>query len=301
MRPASGSRSSSSGVGVEVGGELFSLQTLWALAYGPSSYGGAFPSSIDAMIERDMLRKGLPGEVSATLIECGPGTRERMMLPKDATFAPPLMRPGKILAVARNYRAHAAEMGSEAPPELRWFLKIPSTVIPSGAPIEVPAWLEGEVHHEAELALVIGKPAKNLSEAEAPEVIAGYTVLNDVTARGMQAEAKQQRMPWDAAKNLDGFCPMGPFFVLSESIANPANLAVECRVNGEVRQQGNTSDMMHSVAKIVSDLSKHLTLLPGDVIATGTPEGVGALNDGDVVECEIESIGVLRNPVVRGS
>jgi len=199
--------------------------------------------------------------------------------------------PTKVIAVGRNYVDHAKEMSSEVPDTPAIFLKPPTTVIGPMAAIRIPHGI-GEVHHEAELAVVMGKVARNVTPADAPDYILGYTAANDVTARALQRTDVQ----WTRAKGFDSFCPLGPA-IDTEFDPSEAN-SIVCRVNGELRQEGTVSDIVFGVPEIVSFVSSVMTLLPGDVILTGTPAGVGPIVDGDRVEVEIEGIGVLMNPVV---
>jgi 2-keto-4-pentenoate hydratase/2-oxohepta-3-ene-1,7-dioic acid hydratase in catechol pathway len=197
--------------------------------------------------------------------------------------------PTKILAIGKNYADHAAEMGGEPPAEPLVFAKLPTTVIGPGDAILLPA-LSSEVHYEAELAIVVGALARSIPVERAQEVILGYTCANDVTARDLQAADGQ----WTRAKGFDTFCPLGPWI---ETDLDVSSVGVRCRVNGETRQDGDTRDLVFTVPQLVSYVSAFTTLLPGDVILTGTPAGVGPLRDGDEVEVEIGGIGILRNPV----
>lgn len=199
------------------------------------------------------------------------------------------VRPTKIVALGKNYRAHAAEMGSEVPAEPLIFLKPPSTVIGPEAPILLPS-MSQRVDYEGELAVVIGRRAHRVPAEEALRYVLGYTCANDVTARDLQRKDEQ----WTRAKGFDTFCPLGPWVVTD---VDPGQLTVVTRVNGQVRQQGNTVDLVFGVAELIAFITQVMTLEPGDVIMTGTPAGVGSLQPGDVVEVEIENIGVLRNPV----
>ena len=198
--------------------------------------------------------------------------------------------PSKIVCVGRNYAAHAAELGNAVPAEPLIFLKPPSAVIGPGEPIVLPPVSEN-VQHEAELAVVIGRRCRNLAPADVPAHVFGYTCLNDVTARDIQRAETQ----FTRAKGFDTFCPIGPWIV--EGMPT-GDRAVRCRVNGEVRQDGRTAQMIHDVASLVAFMSSVMTLEPGDVISTGTPAGVGRIVAGDTVEIEIEGVGVLSNPVV---
>lgn len=199
------------------------------------------------------------------------------------------VQPGKIVCIGRNYRQHAREMGGEVPPEPLFFLKAPSAVVGPNDAIVIPA-ISGEVHFEGELAIVIGEECRRISEAEAAEFIFGYTILNDVTARDLQKSDGQ----WSRAKSFDTFCPIGPW-VDTEFV--PGHQRLITRVNGEIRQDCPLSDMTYSTGRLIEHISRVMTLLPGDVIATGTPAGVGRIVEGDVVEIEIEGLGKLSNPV----
>ncbi|HEY2461886.1 MAG TPA: fumarylacetoacetate hydrolase family protein [Candidatus Acidoferrum sp.] len=198
--------------------------------------------------------------------------------------------PGKIVCVGRNYAAHAAELGNEVPKEPLIFLKPPSSVVGPDEPIVTPAYSQ-RVEHEGELALIIGRRCKNLRDSDdALSNVLGYSCLNDVTARDIQKTEGQ----FTRAKGFDTFCPVGPHI---ETELDPANTLVETRVNGALRQSGNTSLMVYPVAFIVRWISRMMTIHPGDVIATGTPAGVGPLLAGDTVEVGVSGVGVLRNPV----
>jgi 2-keto-4-pentenoate hydratase/2-oxohepta-3-ene-1,7-dioic acid hydratase in catechol pathway len=198
--------------------------------------------------------------------------------------------PTKLVCVGRNYAEHAAELGNEVPPEPLIFLKPPSSVIGPDDPVVYPAISE-RVDHEGELALVIGVRCRNLSEADAERVIYGYTVANDVTARDLQRADGQ----WTRGKGFDTFAPVGPWI---DTDFDPANKAVRCLVNDEVRQDGNTSLLIYSIARVLAHVTRFMTLEPGDLLLTGTPAGVGAVKPGDVMTVEVEGLGKLRNPVI---
>jgi 2-keto-4-pentenoate hydratase/2-oxohepta-3-ene-1,7-dioic acid hydratase in catechol pathway len=210
-------------------------------------------------------------------------------------FEPPQVRllapvlPSKIVAIGLNYRAHAEETGRGLPEEPMIFLKPTTSVIGPGDPILMPPQ-SARVDHEAELAVVIGKATRNVKAGDALGSVLGYTCANDVTARDLQAKDVQ----FTRAKGFDTFCPLGPHIVTD---IDGGKLDVICRVNGEVRQSSNTSDLVFGVAELVEFVSSVMTLLPGDVICTGTPDGISPLADGDTVEVELEGIGVLSNPV----
>jgi 2-keto-4-pentenoate hydratase/2-oxohepta-3-ene-1,7-dioic acid hydratase in catechol pathway len=208
----------------------------------------------------------------------------------DVRLLAPVL-PSKVIAIGKNYADHVAEMGGETPPEPVLFLKPSTAVIGPREPIVYPAALSERVDFEGELAVVIGRLCRQVPPSRVPEVIFGYTCANDVTARDLQAKDGQ----WDRAKGFDTFCPLGPWI---ETDADPADLELTTVVNGEIRQYSRTSLLMHDVAALVTFVSAVMTLLPGDVLLTGTPAGVGPLKDGDEVSVTIEGIGTLSNEVV---
>ena len=198
--------------------------------------------------------------------------------------------PSKVVCVGRNYREHAAELGNKMPDEPLLFLKAPSSVIGTGDSIELPVASQ-QVEHEGELGVVIGRVARKLSSSDDPlSYVFGYTCVNDVTARDLQRKDVQ----FTRGKSFDTFCPVGPWI---ETGIDPSNVAVETRLNGEVKQKGNTADMAFPVAFLIRYISEIMTLYPGDLIATGTPAGVSRMKHGDTVEVEVSGIGVLRNGV----
>ncbi|VXC00318.1 FAA hydrolase family protein [Plantibacter sp. T3] len=213
-------------------------------------------------------------------------TGERVPL-ADAVLLAPVIPRSKVVAVGKNYHDHAAEMGGEAPTEPLLFLKPNTSVVGPGDAVVFPKQSE-RIDFEGELAIVIGGVAKNVSAERADEVIFGYTIANDVTARDLQESDGQ----WARAKGFDTFCPLGPYIETEFSFDGAT---IETRVDGEVRQHAPLSDMVHSIGAIVEYASAVWTLLPGDVILTGTPAGVGPFTDGQVVEVEVSGIGVLRN------
>lgn len=198
--------------------------------------------------------------------------------------------PSKIVCVGRNYLEHARELGNDVPERPLLFLKPSSSLIGDGDAIVLPSQ-SGQVEHEGEVGVVIGRSARNVAAADAMTFVAGFAPLNDVTARDLQRSDGQ----WTRAKGFDTFCPLGS--TTPADGIDPAGLEVICRVNGEVRQRGHTSEMAFPIPVIIEFISSVMTLFPGDVIATGTPAGVGALRRGDVVEVEIPGIGRLNNPV----
>jgi 2-keto-4-pentenoate hydratase/2-oxohepta-3-ene-1,7-dioic acid hydratase in catechol pathway len=214
------------------------------------------------------------------------------------SLLPPVTRPPKIIAVGRNYRAHAAEEAAAVPEAPLLFAKLPSALVGHDGTITWSASLTSQVDYEAELGVVIGRRARQVRPEEALDHVLGYTCLDDVSARDLQVADGQ----WTRAKGLDTFCPMGPWVVPADEIPDPGDLRVRCRVNGELRQDASTRDLVHGIAELIAYCSRSFTLEPGDVIATGTPGGVGAfrdppvfLGDGDLVEVEIDGIGMLRN------
>jgi acylpyruvate hydrolase len=227
---------------------------------------------------------------------------------EDVRLAAPIARPGKILAAGKNYADHAAEGTGDKKVELqpfpRGFVKVPSTIIGPYDPVEI-APVTAQLDYEAELAVVIGKRGRYIPRERAYDYVAGYTILNDVSARDIQlTEAKYGNHM--IGKNMDTLCPMGPWIVLKDEIANPMDLELQCKINGEVRQSSNTRHMIHDIPAMIERWSWG-TLEPGDIIATGTPAGVALggrfpyLKPGDVMECIVEGIGSLTNPVVAGS
>ncbi len=213
-----------------------------------------------------------------------------------------LPKPSKIVCVGQNYAAHARELGNDLPSEPVLFQKAPSSWAGPFDPVELPPGAE-KLDYEVELGVVIGKKAKRISEEDSMDHVEGYLVLCDYSERSWQKERGGQ---WNKGKSHDGFCPAGPGVVLAGEISDPQNLRIWSRVNGEIRQDSSTSDMIFGVRKLISYISQFMTLLPGDVIATGTPGGVGAgmrppqfLKVGDVVELGVEGIGEIRQEIVK--
>jgi 2-keto-4-pentenoate hydratase/2-oxohepta-3-ene-1,7-dioic acid hydratase in catechol pathway len=241
-------------------------------------------------------------DINALISEAdSPGiTNERIALSLDAIEFLPAVHPSKILAIGRNYVDHAIEGGAAPPTAPLLFNKLPNSLSAHNAPIVLPDISE-KVDYEAELAVVIGRRARRVSEAAALDHVFGYTLINDVSARDLQFGDGQ----WTRGKGLDTFAPLGPFITTRDEIADVQALKIEGRLNGEVMQSSNTARMIFGVAFLISYLSQGMTLEPGDVIATGTPEGVGVFRDppvllkaGDIYEVEIEGLGTLRNPVL---
>ena len=224
-------------------------------------------------------------------------------LPGRPAFGVPIERPSKILCLGKNYHAHAAEFGSTAPEEPMFFNKLPECLIADGANVRLPAKV-GRVDHEAELCLVLGADAKDVSPPEARHLAIGATLIDDVTARQLQGTDRKRGFPWLRCKSFDSFGPIGPWVVPFEDLfdgeipddATP-DLAIEARVDGEIKQTSRTGLLVHRIANALAYLSQHTTLRPGDLLATGTPEGVSPLSAGQRVEIACERIGVLRHGV----
>ncbi|MFZ4814260.1 MAG: fumarylacetoacetate hydrolase family protein [Phototrophicaceae bacterium] len=224
-------------------------------------------------------------------------------IPLESVWLRAPFHPRQIIAIGRNYGEHAAEMKQEKPSAPLIFAKLPSSVISDAEPIVWSRGVTQEVDYEGELGVVIGKKAKRVSEADAMKHVYGYTIANDVTARDLQHRIDKQ---WTRAKGLDTFCPLGPCVVSATDIEDPHALTITTTVNGQVRQQASTADMIFSIPYLIHYCSHMFTLEPGDLILTGTPSGVGAgmtppqfLKHGDVVSVSISGIGVISNPCVE--
>jgi 2-keto-4-pentenoate hydratase/2-oxohepta-3-ene-1,7-dioic acid hydratase in catechol pathway len=230
------------------------------------------------------------GEIEGDLF--GAYKRLKAEIPlKDACLLAP-STPSKIVCVGRNYVEHAKELGNEVPKVPLIFLKPPSSIIAPGETIQLPPQ-SAQVEHEAELVVVIGKRGRNVTTESARDLILGYTIGNDVTARDLQKTDGQ----WTRAKGFDTFCPFGPWI---DTDFNPADALITCRVNGQMRQLASTRDMVFNIGALISYITSVMTLEPGDLIFTGTPAGVSQLNPGDTVEVEIDGLGLLSNPVKNG-
>jgi 2-keto-4-pentenoate hydratase/2-oxohepta-3-ene-1,7-dioic acid hydratase in catechol pathway len=216
-------------------------------------------------------------------------TGERVPLSEVKLLAPVIPR-SKVIGVGLNYAEHAAEMDDVSSDDPVVFLKPNTSVIGPDEPIRLPEGI-GRVDHEGELAIVIGSLAKNVKREDFASVVLGYTIANDVTARDLQARDGQ----WARAKGFDTFCPLGPVI---ETEIDPSDIRLETRVDGDLRQVASTSEMVHDIPSLIEFVSAIWTLLPGDVILTGTPSGVGEIRDGEVVEVTISGIGTLKNPVI---
>jgi 2,4-diketo-3-deoxy-L-fuconate hydrolase len=302
--------SSNPRVGAVVGDAVFDLAALaadLARERGSVRHGrGGFPRSMHELIAGGAQTLAAAREAAAH----GEAVQKRQGLDAlaaqklgqalaRARLEAPIPRPHRnVFCLGRNYKEHAAERGAEAPPHPVYFTKAPECVLAPGGPIVHHA-VTKELDYEVELAVIIGSAGRDIARADALAHVFGYTVVNDVTARDLQKRHGQ----WFKGKSLDTFCPMGPVLVTADEIPDPQALAIALRVNGETRQSSHTSKMIFPVDECIAVLSQGFTLLPGDVIATGTPEGVGAalgkfLKAGDRLEAEVEKIGVLANRVV---
>lgn len=259
--------------------------------------GGDLP---DEMLE--FLRLGEPAMQQAAAIVIG---AEHTLALDQVSLISPVPRPGKVVAIGLNYMDHIRETGLGMPKLATMFCKYSTSVIGDGEAIRWSTALTRQVDFEAELAVVIGKTARNVAEADAYDFIAGYTNCNDVSARDLQFREGDQ---WLRGKCLDSFCPLGPWLVTRDEIEDPHKLSISCRVNNEIMQDSNTAEMIYRIPYLIEYLSEAFTLEPGDVIATGTPHGVGAfreppiwLESGDLVTVGIEGLGSLSNPCVSSN
>jgi len=249
------------------------------------------------VVTGDIDDQGIPDEDSLITILAGDPlhvgvepTNQSLPLSEVRLLAPVIPR-SKVVAVGRNYAAHAAEMGSDVPDEPLLFLKPNTSVVGPGDPVFYPRQSQ-DVHYEGELAVVIGRICRDVPRARAADVIFGYTVANDVTARDLQRKDVQ----FTRGKGFDSFCPLGPWI---ETDLDVSDLAVQTYLNGDLKQDGRTSDMVFDVPTLIEQISSVMTLLPGDVILTGTPEGVGPMEVGDEVEVFVQGIGNLTSKVVK--
>jgi 2-keto-4-pentenoate hydratase/2-oxohepta-3-ene-1,7-dioic acid hydratase in catechol pathway len=258
--------------------------------------------ALDAQQFPDMtafLSAGSSALQSAEKISRGEAPPKARFDLRDVTLLAPVTRPGKIIAVGLNYRDHAIETKLDIPESPIIFAKFPSSLIGPEAPVVLPAD-NPQGDYEAELAVVIGRTAKGVSEADAMNFVAGYMPLNDVSARRFQFADKQ----WVRGKSCDTFCPTGPWLTTRDAVPDPHALAIGLRLNGQVMQNSNTSNLIFRIPTLIQFISASITLEPGDIIATGTPDGVGFsrkppvyLRSGDVMEVDIQGLGVLRNKV----
>ncbi len=226
-------------------------------------------------------------------------------LPGAPKYDVPVLRPSKILCLGRNFPSHAAEFGEAVPEQPLFFNKLPESLIPHEATVVLPHWVDTRIDHEVELAVILGfidpdrRGRKYVSADTAMELVAGYSILNDITARQIQSEDRSANQPWLRSKSFDTFCPLGPWVVSATDLPELGDRPICLSVNGELRQSSTLDKMVISVADAIAYLSRHTTLRPGDIIAMGTPAGVGAIDDGDEMVGEIRGIGQLVNRVRR--
>jgi len=213
------------------------------------------------------------------------------------TFMPPVPQPSKVVCVALNYRAHAAEGNQAPPPEPALFFKAPSTLVGHYAEVLAPPTSQ-RVDYEIELGVVIGRTARRLTAENWSEAVLAYTIFNDVTARDLQLAAIQAGLPWDRTKSFDTFGPVGPWLVTPDEVPDPQDLALELKVDGELRQSVNTRDMIFPLRELLPYITNGITLECGDLIATGTPEGIGPVPHGAIMHAAVEKLGTLSNPVL---
>lgn len=217
-------------------------------------------------------------------------------LASEVTFEPPMASCSKICCLALNYADHAQESKLQVPPRPVLFFKPPSALVGHRADILPPSCTR-HVEHEVELGVVIGKRARDVPANDWRDVVAGYTVINDLTARDLQVASMQRGEPWDRSKCFDTFAPIGPYLVTPDEVGDPQHLDLRLEIGGEVRQSANTSQMVFELPNLIADLTDGMTLLPGDVIATGTTAGIAPVQDGDVMRATVQKVGVLENRV----
>jgi 5-oxopent-3-ene-1,2,5-tricarboxylate decarboxylase/2-hydroxyhepta-2,4-diene-1,7-dioate isomerase len=264
------------------------------------------------LIRLDSLAPNAPGDPLALLDEFGVEDLSRRanelweagmsattppLTEAEASFEPPVEHCGKVVCVALNYLAHAEEGDLTPPTEPIIFFKPHTSLVGHNQSVVCPA-RSSRLDYEVELAVVIGRRALNVPADRWQEVVAGYTIFNDVTARDLQLDAIAANVPWDRSKGFDTFAPLGPYLVTPDEVADPNALDLEIRIGDRVLQRSNTRHMIFPLGELIADITDGMTLEPGDVIATGTPDGIGPAADGDVMEATIEGLGTLRSPVV---
>ncbi|WP_079908338.1 fumarylacetoacetate hydrolase family protein [Paenibacillus sp. 32352] len=275
-----------------------------ALQAVPAAPGQSVPQNVHGVINGGAPAvASLQAYVDQALSAAASGTAGYILNESDLKLGPCVTHPNKIICVGLNYRKHAEETNAPIPQYPILFNKFNNTLTGHGADVPLPVKVTDQVDYEAELVIVIGKEAKYVSKENALDHVFGYCNVNDLSARDLQMRTQQ----WLLGKSCDGFSPLGPYLVTADEVGNPNDLSIRCIVNGEVRQNSNTSDMIFYCDEIVSYISQHMTLVPGDIILTGTPEGVVLglpedkrvyLKAGDVVTIEIEKLGSLTNKMV---
>jgi 2-keto-4-pentenoate hydratase/2-oxohepta-3-ene-1,7-dioic acid hydratase in catechol pathway len=258
--------------------------------------------------DRVVVLSELPADPVAVLADTGPaelarqadahaaGTPADVLAEADLVFEPPVAHCSKICCLALNYAAHAEESRLEVPPEPVLFFKPPTALVGHGAAVRPPA-RTAHVEHEVELGVVIGRVTVDLDPADWRSAVAGYTVVNDMTARDLQLRHMHRNQPWDQAKAFDTFAPAGPYLVTPDEVPDPHDLDLSLSVGGQVRQHANTAWMVHRIPRLLADLSDGMTLLPGDLVATGTTAGIAPLADGDEMHAAIAGVGTLVNRI----
>jgi len=284
-------------VGIRTEDEVLDLNKCLKVYSGSTGEKFSLPLDMKALIEQELYKK----EVLLNLLESvkNSGREEECGIREEFEYDLLVKYPQKMLCVGRNYRAHAEEFGNVVPPAPFYFSKLPSSLNKHNGEIIIPKVEKGKIEHEIELAAIIGKKGKYIPEDKAFDYIAGFTVFNDITARDLQKVDMKEVIPWARSKSYDTFGPMGPYLVPKEFIENPQNLEMELKVNGKTFQKSNTAMMIYKINAVVSYISTYCTLLPGDVISTGTPEGTSAIKPGDRIEAAIEKLGTLTNTVVK--
>ena len=266
-----------------------------------TSRQGSFPDDMSALLQSDDTTWQLVGSVTAWAEALPDSAGASLRQPLDRVrLAPPLANPSKIICVGLNYHDHCREQNIKVPDRPILFAKFPSSIIGPGDEITWPPEASRKVDHEAELAVIIGREGRHIPIDQAYDYVAGYTIVNDVSARDVQFSDGQ----WARGKSFDTFCPMGPYLLTADEVPDPHTLRIRCWVNGELRQDSNTRELIFKVPDLLAYISKTCTLMPGDILSTGTPGGVGVFRDpqvflktGDLVEIEIDKLGRLRNRV----
>ena len=266
-----------------------------------TSRQGSFPDDMSALLQSDDTTWQLVGSVTAWAEALPDSAGASLRQPLDRVrLAPPLANPSKIICVGLNYHDHCREQNIKVPDRPILFAKFPSSIIGPGDEITWPPEASRKVDHEAELAVIIGREGRHIPIDQAYDYVAGYTIVNDVSARDVQFADGQ----WVRGKSFDTFCPMGPYLLTADEVPDPHTLNIRCWVNGELRQDSNTRELIFKVPDLLAYISKTCTLMPGDILSTGTPGGVGVFRDpqvflktGDLVEIEIDKLGRLRNRV----
>ena len=293
MKVAQFERDGQEWIGVQVDGRWINYTNAEA-AYVLVEHGASIEpaTNLGSLIEEE----GFETELFAKVVRFVKTHRLQRKFQQDGILKAPLRRPRKIVALGLNYALHAKEGNFKVPKEPIIFAKAGSSVIGPEEMIRLPRGF-GRMDHEVELAVVIGKRASGVRRRDAAKYIAGYTIANDVSARDQQTGDLEKKHPWFRSKSYDTFTPLGPWLVTADEIKQPVRLNVECRVNGRRRQYANTREMVFDIPTQIEFISRYITLEPGDIISTGTPEGIGPIKGGDTVVCRIQGIGELRNRV----